>query len=85
VREGIFSRSPPLATRDLRIVPSRLGDRAGAIGAATMVIEHVLSPDAVDRALGKRNRRCTLHRFQASQPALSHARLIPVAIIGKQP
>jgi predicted NBD/HSP70 family sugar kinase len=51
VREGIFSRSLPLATRDLRIVPSRLGDRAGIIGAATMVIEHVLSPDAVDRSL----------------------------------
>ena len=29
VREGIFSRSLPLATRDLRIVPCRLGDRAG--------------------------------------------------------
>ena len=52
VREGIFSRSLPLATRDLRIVPSRLGDRAGVIGAATMVIDHVLSPDAVDWALG---------------------------------
>jgi predicted NBD/HSP70 family sugar kinase len=51
VREGIFSRSLPLATRDLRIVPSRLGDRAGVTGAATMVIEHVLSPDAVDRSL----------------------------------
>jgi predicted NBD/HSP70 family sugar kinase len=51
VREGIFSRSLPLATRDLRIVPCRLGDRAGVIGAAIMVIEHVLSPDAVDRAL----------------------------------
>jgi predicted NBD/HSP70 family sugar kinase len=50
-REGIFSRSLPLATRDLRIVPSRLGDRAGVIGAATMVIEHVLSPAAVDRSL----------------------------------
>ena len=51
VREGIFSRSLPLATRDLRIVPCRLGDRAGVIGAAMMVIEHVLSPDAVDRSL----------------------------------
>jgi len=51
VREGIFSRSLPLATRDLRIVPSRLGDRAGVIGAAIMAIEHVLSPDAVDRSL----------------------------------
>jgi predicted NBD/HSP70 family sugar kinase len=51
VREGIFSRSLPLATRDLRVVPSRLGDRAGVIGAATMAIEHVLSPDAIDRSL----------------------------------
>jgi predicted NBD/HSP70 family sugar kinase len=51
VREGIFSRSLPLATRDLRIVPSRLGDRAGVTGAAIMAIEHVLSPDAVDRSI----------------------------------
>jgi predicted NBD/HSP70 family sugar kinase len=51
VREGIFGRSLPLATRDLRIVPCRLGDRAGVIGAATMVIEHVLSPAEVDRSL----------------------------------
>ena len=51
VREGIFSRSLPLATRDLRIVPCRLGDRAGVIGAAIMAIEHVLAPDAVDRSL----------------------------------
>ncbi|MDX6516088.1 MAG: hypothetical protein QOH73_1754 [Gaiellaceae bacterium] len=51
VREGIFSRSLPLATRDLRIVPCRLGDRAGVIGAAIMVIEHVLAPDAVDHSL----------------------------------
>src|SRR5215210_1516657 len=51
VREGIFSRSLPLATRDLRIVPCRLGDRAGVIGAATMAIEHVLAPEAVDRSL----------------------------------
>jgi predicted NBD/HSP70 family sugar kinase len=52
VREGIFSRSLPLATRDLRIVPSRLGDRAGVTGAAITAIEHVLSPAAVDRTLG---------------------------------
>src|SRR3954447_1901574 len=51
VREVIFQRSLPLATGDLRIVPSRLGDRAGAIGAAVMVIEHVLAPEAVDRAI----------------------------------
>jgi hypothetical protein len=33
------------------MVPSRLGDRAGVIGAAIMVIEHILDPDAVDRVV----------------------------------
>jgi predicted NBD/HSP70 family sugar kinase len=51
VREVIFQRSLPLATRDLTIANSRLGDRAGVVGAAIMVIDHVLAPDAVDRAL----------------------------------
>ena len=30
---------------------SQLGDRAGVIGAAIMVIEHVLAPETVDRAI----------------------------------
>ena len=51
VREVTFRRSLPLATRDLRLVPSRLGDRAGIHGAATMVLEHVLAPEAIDRAI----------------------------------
>jgi predicted NBD/HSP70 family sugar kinase len=51
VREGIFSRSLPLATRDLRIVPCRLGDRAGVTGAAITAIEQVLAPAAVDQRL----------------------------------
>jgi predicted NBD/HSP70 family sugar kinase len=51
VREVIFQRSLPLATGDLRVVPSQLGDRAGVIGAAIMMIEHVLSPAAIDRAI----------------------------------
>ena len=51
VREVVYQRSLPLATRSLRIVRSRLDERAGVVGAAVMVIEHVLSPDAVDDAL----------------------------------
>ena len=51
VREGIFSRSLPLATRDLRVVQCRLGDRAGITGAAITAIEQVLAPAAVDRTL----------------------------------
>src|SRR4051794_31657958 len=51
VREVAFRRSLPMATRHLRVVPSRLGDRAAIIGAATMVVEHVLAPATVDRAI----------------------------------
>jgi predicted NBD/HSP70 family sugar kinase len=51
VREVVYQRSTALATRHLQIVRSRLDDRAGVVGAAVTVIEHVLSPDAVDREL----------------------------------
>ena len=51
IREVVYQRSLPLATRHLRIVRSQLADRAGVIGAAVMVIEHVLSPGAVDAAI----------------------------------
>jgi len=50
-REELYRRSLPLATRHLRIARSELEDRAGVIGAAVMVIEHILSPAAVDRDL----------------------------------
>ena len=51
IREVVYRRSLPLATRSLRIVRSELDDRAGVTGAAVMVIEHVLAPDAVDAAI----------------------------------
>jgi predicted NBD/HSP70 family sugar kinase len=51
VREVTIRRSLPLATRYLRIVPSRLGDRAGVVGAGMMVREHILAPAAVERTL----------------------------------
>jgi hypothetical protein len=51
VREVTFRRALPAASRDLRMVPSRLGDRAGVIGAAMMVVEQVLAPEAIDRVI----------------------------------
>ncbi|MGC5011297.1 ROK family protein [Streptosporangium sp. DT93] len=51
LREVIYSRSLPLATQHLTITASELGDRAGMIGAAVMVIEHVLAPGSVDRSI----------------------------------
>ena len=52
IREVIYKRSPPLATRDLRITKSSLGENAGVLGAATMVIEYVLDPEKVDALVG---------------------------------
>jgi predicted NBD/HSP70 family sugar kinase len=51
VREVIYSRSLPLATQHLTIRASELGDRAGVIGAAVMVVEYVLAPDTIDRSV----------------------------------
>ena len=51
VRQTLLSRSQPLATAQLRIAPSQLGDRAGIAGAVAMVADAVLGSDAVDAVL----------------------------------
>jgi predicted NBD/HSP70 family sugar kinase len=51
VREVVYRRSTALATRSIRIARSTLDDRAGILGAAVMVIEAVLAPDAIDQAI----------------------------------
>ncbi|KAB2349568.1 ROK family transcriptional regulator [Actinomadura rudentiformis] len=51
VREVVYQRATALATRRLRIEPSRLGDRAGLSGCAAMVLDHILTPEAVDATL----------------------------------
>jgi len=52
VRESIYRRSLPLATENLRIVASSAGSTAGVLGAAAMVVQHVLSPEVLDVRLG---------------------------------
>ena len=51
IREVVYKRSLPLATGHLQIAISKLGDEAGIIGAAVMVLETILAPAAVDAAL----------------------------------
>ncbi|NUT41291.1 MAG: ROK family protein [Thermoactinospora sp.] len=51
IREVVYRRSTALATRRLRIEPSRLGAAAGISGCAVMVLDHVLSAEAVDDSL----------------------------------
>ncbi|MEV4075662.1 ROK family transcriptional regulator [Nonomuraea fuscirosea] len=54
IREVVYRRSLPYTTRNLEIVTSSLGDRAGIVGMAVIVMEHVLSPASVDAALATR-------------------------------
>ncbi|MEV5553454.1 ROK family transcriptional regulator [Nonomuraea wenchangensis] len=51
IREVVYRRSLPYTTRNLEIVTSSLGGRAGIAGMAVIVMEHVLSAAAVDAAL----------------------------------
>jgi hypothetical protein len=51
VREVVYRRSTALATRQLRIEPSRLGDEAGLLGCAALVLDRILAPEAIDAAL----------------------------------
>jgi predicted NBD/HSP70 family sugar kinase len=47
IRETVFRRSLPLATRDLLIQRSSLGALAGVIGAASMVVDELFSREAI--------------------------------------
>ena len=51
VRESVYRRSAPLATRDLQFVPAAHGDRAGVVGCGALALDHVLAPVAVDARL----------------------------------
>jgi predicted NBD/HSP70 family sugar kinase len=51
VRELVYQRCLPLATQDLRIVAARSGEAAGLLGAARLVIDARLQPQAVDRLI----------------------------------
>ena len=43
IRQTVYRRSLPLATRSLQIVPSGLGPMAGVVGAAAMVADELFS------------------------------------------
>lgn len=51
IRETLYPRSLPRATRHLTISESTLGEHAGIVGLAAMVVEHEYSAAAVNAAL----------------------------------
>ena len=57
IRETVYRRSLPLATRDLVVHRSSLGALAGVIGASTMVLEQLFSREALAQRLAQRSQR----------------------------
>ncbi len=55
VREVVYRHATPVASRHLEIVLTELGHMAGIIGAAHMVIDHVLEPDRVAELVERRS------------------------------
>lgn len=51
IRESIYRRSTPLATADLVIKRSSLGERSGVIGAAILVLDEIFSQKNVGRLM----------------------------------
>ena len=51
IRESVYRRSLPLATRTLRIEPSSLGDTAGLAGAVHVVLDGLFDPARLARWL----------------------------------
>ena len=48
IREMVYRRSLPLATRNLQIVSSRLGQRAGCIGLALLLADMIFAADRLE-------------------------------------
>ncbi|MCF2526566.1 ROK family transcriptional regulator [Yinghuangia soli] len=53
VREVVYRRSTAVATRELKIVASRLGEEAGLAGCAVMALDRILAPESVDATLAR--------------------------------
>ncbi|MFF3482123.1 ROK family protein [Streptomyces sp. NPDC002701] len=51
VRELLYQRALPRSTAHLDVVTSRLGDRAGLVGAGALVVEHLYAPERVEERL----------------------------------
>lgn len=56
VREVLYQRAMPRTTARLQVVTSALGERAGLLGSAAMVVEHLYAPERVDDRLADAGR-----------------------------
>jgi glucokinase-like ROK family protein len=57
IKEAVYSRSLPLATRELAIQKSRLGDHSGMVGAAAMALNEIFSLQNVTEMVSMESNR----------------------------
>jgi predicted NBD/HSP70 family sugar kinase len=53
IRQAVYRRSLPLATRSLQIVPAGLGPMAGVVGGAAMVADEIFAGDRLATTLAR--------------------------------
>lgn len=81
VREVVYQRALPLATKQLQITRSQLDHHGGVTGAALLVIDSILEPSAVDAALanGAGDVASLVRRGTAASPGARPASAAPDA------
>ena len=53
IREMVYSRSQPLATRDLVITRSQMQEKSGVVGAAWVVLDEIFAPGRLPETLAR--------------------------------
>ncbi|MFC7531591.1 ROK family protein [Actinoplanes sp. GCM10030250] len=53
IREMVYRRSLPLATRNLQIVATRLGRRSGLIGLALLLADGIFAPERIEALIAR--------------------------------
>ncbi|RDH79878.1 ROK family protein [Mycolicibacterium moriokaense] len=51
LREALYGNATALATRVLQVVPETHGDRSALVGSAALILDRILSADAIDARL----------------------------------
>ncbi|MGI4798839.1 MAG: ROK family protein [Janthinobacterium lividum] len=68
IRELVYQRCLPLATRDLSITTANAGEGVNIIGAATLVLESQLRPGAVEQVVARHARGMSSNPLSCSLP-----------------
>lgn len=77
IREGLYQKALPGASKDLALMSAALGDLAGARGAAMLVLDEVLAPLAVDRL-------ARTGTWSSAWSALRPPSAVPIELTGRE-